>query len=424
MRKYLFFLLTLPLHSALAAANPIDNRPSIANQNLEIPALKLAATQYQEATCPAISQYANRFFSVSQLLQSCLDRAPENSRILLEPGKYILTESVIFKKSVHLGTKGLNPLTDAPCSLNDSRCAVLLMSAPISKQPGVQGRIHITSSKVILDHLIFDGDRSNPVRQIYNLCRNTETRMQADTITADGPSLTISNSVIKNTPCSTGTEIRASSTSLTFVNNFVGPNGVHNEEAMWSDGLTVHNNAQAQVIANVFFNNTDVDLIFGGCQNCQIQKNKILHDNQFTGSSFTGLMIHSWTPEAGNYRGSLVSDNEINCGAKKRCGFGLYLGSYSWYKQPMFGGEYRNNKITNTMLGLNIDRATGPVIVAGNAIENSGGRYSTSCGMKDMPAVNISPESKANVSFSGNMSQLGFKSYEGCIPNWWPQDKM
>ncbi len=406
-------------YSAFATA-AIDVRPSLAAQAMQPPSLQNIESRFKDFQCPTLAKYANLYFSVSQLLQSCLDQAPENSRILLEPGKYILTQAIVIQKSVYLGTKSLDPMKDAPCALNDgARCAVLLMSAPISNKPGVQGMVHVSARNVVLDHLIFDGDRANPLRKIHDMCRNSATRMQADTLTVDGAGLTISNSVVKNTPCSTGTEVRATAVGLTFVNNFIGPNGIHNDDAMWSDGLTVHNNANALVSENIFFDNTDVDLIFGGCQNCLIQKNKILHDDPFSGSSFAGLMVHSWTPEAGDYRGSQVSENEINCGPQKRCGFGLYLGSYSWYQQPMFGGEYRGNKISNAMIGLNIDRATGPVVVAGNEVQNSGGHFSTSCGMRDMSAINISPESKPYVAYTGSKVGLDFKSFAGCIPNWW-----
>ena len=52
--------------------------------------------------------------------------------------------------------------------------------------------------------------------------------------------------------------------------------------------------------------NTDVDLIFGGCRNCMISDNKISHTDDFSGSSFAALMIHAWPSTSGDFTGSTL----------------------------------------------------------------------------------------------------------------------
>jgi hypothetical protein len=372
-----------------------------------------------EFSCPDLIALKDSGRSAVTALQSCLASASEGASVLLPGGKYLIDSPVVINKAVTLATKNLTA-TDSACAATDTtRCATfMLSSAP--QTTDVRGMIQITANKVNVDHIVVDGDRANPVRQIYSLCRNDATRGQGNNLALDGTDFVMTNSVTRNSPCSTGFEIHASALRFKFVNNFVGNNGAHNENMMWADGLTVHSSEDSLVDSNTFQNNTDVDLIFGGCQRCTIQNNKIVHTTSFAGSSFAALMLHSWDAAHGNYTGSVTKNNSIDCSYMRRCGFGILLGSQPWYDQPYFGGEVSGNSVNYAMAGLVINDATGSTKLLSNTVTGSGGTFASSCGDVNFAAFSISPTSAKYI----NTNQSGFTSvsYKGCIANWWTRD--
>ncbi len=375
-----------------------------------------------EYTCAVKS---NTNSAVTAGLQKCFDQAPEYSKILLAPGKYKLDSGIRINKPLFIGTKGLDTSSSSPCDVNDmSRCAVFMLSVPMNNATK-NGVFHIQSSAVYIDHVVVDGDKGNSVRNVTKMCNSqTGQRYLGNNMTLEGQNFVMTNSVIRNSPCSTGFEVARSAVGFNFVNNVVANNGIHNINERWADGLTVHDNSDAEVSHNLFINNTDVDLIFGGCQRCAINENRIVHDTTFAGSSFAALMIHAWPGGSGDFTNSEIRGNMIDCGSKKRCGFGLYIGADAWYQAPTFGGVVRDNDISNAMLGLNIDQATGKISVFDNIISNSGGEYLTACGKKNFSEFNISPESLENVDLNGDSVEYSMESYDGCIPNWWTEDSV
>src|SRR5262249_47039606 len=159
-----------------------------------------------------------------------------------------------------------------------------------------------------------------------------------------------SNSVSENALCGTALEYGGGS-NVVFSSNTFSNNGVH-QNALWSDGLTIGLLSNSNVTNNFFQDNTDVDLIFGSCQNCIIQNNQVRHSGAVTQGSFAALMIQAWPPNIGNYSGSDISKNQISCNSA--CGFGLLIGGDPWYPVNIVGGFYHDNVIIGAQQGFTI----------------------------------------------------------------------
>jgi len=144
---------------------------------------------------------------------------------------------------------------------------------------------------------------------------------------------------------------------------------------LWSDGITIGDCANCNVTENTFSDNTDIDLIFGGCQNCEIKNNQISHTASANGGAYASLMIHAWTSTSGNYTGTIVSGNTIDCGPSKRCGFGLYLGADAWYITDSYGGSFHDNTITNAQQGVVLDDVHDMEVYNNQVISISGNKY-------------------------------------------------
>jgi len=145
----------------------------------------------------------------------------------------------------------------------------------------------------------------------------------------------------------------------------------------------------------------DIDLIFGGCVNCNILDNVIWHTDNFAGGSFAALMIHAWSDgnggnaTSGNFSGSLTSGNSIDCGAQRRCGIGLYLGSDAWYITDVYGGSVHDNTVANAEMGVLIDDVH-DMEVYDNPVSNPAPFTTASCGQKWTHAYAIGDRS-ANI---------------------------
>jgi len=68
-------------------------------------------------------------------------------------------------------------------------------------------------------------------------------------------------------------------------------------------------------------------------------------------------MIQSWPGQRGEYTGTTISNNTIDCGPNYRCGFGLLVGGDPWYQVNTYGGSIHDNTIKNAKEGLVIDDA-------------------------------------------------------------------
>ncbi len=272
----------------------------------------------------------------------------------------------------------------------------------------------IDSNAVRLDHLVFQGTLLSDPNLSAKRCAVEKDRSIAGGLRVRGDMLVINRSVFRDMACYTALEYEDGVSTVFIDNDFTG-NGLHKGPLHWADGLTIHQGKNLNVSGNRFRDNTDVQLIFGECIGCTVADNRFSHSVAAGGGSFADLMLQAWPKvTSGNFTGTKVVRNTIDCGPQHRCGFGVMIGSAPWYDAPAFGGSVTDNIVRGAMLGINVDRLTGPMTIERNQVSASPGMYSSNCGLRQVTkAINISPESRRFLT----MSTASEVSYRGCILN-------
>ncbi len=396
------------------------------NINLNaVGALSFASYSSEVRTCNEM-QTASGAVAVAQALQNCIDQVGDYGVVQIPKGLYRLQKAIRVTKSVLIQTENLG-VDSAPCLGNgDSRCAVLQAVSPM--QDIVHAFINVSSANVTLSHIVIDGNKNerNSGSEAAT-CKTQNNRVGMNlTVGGSAENFTLVGMSTINAVCGSGAEIAPPASNLQVNQTYVAFNGTHNSDFLWSDGLTVLQAQGANVTFNTFVDNTDVDLIFGGCTDCTITNNTIIHSNSFAQSSFAAAMFHAWPSTSGDYRNSNISDNSIDCG-NYRCGFGFLIGAYPWYAAPTQGGTYDNNRIRGAQIGLAINDATNagnPVLIGRFDVSSSGGTFPTSSGLKFGEARYITSVSLPNVQFINGSSagQFSVNTFTNSIANWWTTD--
>lgn len=285
----------------------------------------------------------------SNTIQVCINSAQTNDIIELPIGKYFVAHQIKIEKPITIRTQGTSD-TAPRCSNRINNCAELIASPDFDGFPGI---LQIYQNDTTVDHLIINGNKegrggSPSVANCISGSNGWGFNMRAHVA-----NFKFTNSINKNALCGTGLETSGSNNMI--LNNLFIANGNHNSYLLWADGLTVHDCINCIFERNDFVDNTDVDFILGGCQQCSIKNNTLRHTDIYANSTFAGLMIHAWPSTSGNYTGTIVSNNTIDCGQKKRCGFAMLLGAHAWYPTMSYGGSFHDNTITNGRVGLVID---------------------------------------------------------------------
>lgn len=344
--------------------------------------------------CSSVSKLADTGLDASEALLACTERAINGERLDLRAGTYTFRKQVRILKSVTIATAGLSDSAAGCASLGARRCAILRLDIAGDPNPNIMP-MEIVGHHISFVHLIVEGVNNAKLRVD---CTKPYQRPLGGGLRVIGSQFTLRKSVLRNFTCYTGMEVITNANSLTVEDNVVGPNGDHRPGELWSDGVTIHDSRNTVVRRNVFVDNSDVQLILGGCRDCRVEKNIFRHSGAFRGASFAELMLHAFPTTSGNHSGTIVTGNRIDCGASHLCGFGIMVGGNPWtsgnvahYPGQMFGSMIRGNTVTNARIGINIDGLTGPIEVRDNSVTASGGRFSSDCGSRDWPAVNVAP---------------------------------
>ncbi|MDI1295691.1 MAG: right-handed parallel beta-helix repeat-containing protein [bacterium] len=362
--------------------------------------------------CASLSAVLNRNVDAAPALASCLAKNPAGTPLRLSPGTYHLLSPLTINKPVTIETAASSK---AVCSkATGTNCAVLMLGMMPAGQPNAMP-VAVTAANVNIQSLAIIGDPARSGRWASGMCLNKAVRPLGGGIRVTGDNFRMANVLLKGVNCYSALEIVAGVKSPVITGNVIGPNGTHDVRGMWSDGVTIHDTTGAIVEDNLFRDNTDVQLIFGGCRNCSIKRNSFRHSAAFSGASFAELMIQAWPGTSGDYAGSEASGNDIDCGAGRRCGYGLMIGGAPWYPVKTSGGSVVHNRVANAQMGLNVDQLTGPMLIDDNRVASSGGAAKSDCGTKTWPATNISPQSRRFI----QTSAVGYASIEtkGCLLN-------
>lgn len=362
----------------------------------------------------------------SATLQACINATPTGGVLELPACRLSLAAQLQVGKPMTIRTAG--KAGAPPCPQSGGGCAELFALPGLAQPLG----LIVVKAAATLDHLVLDGNRqgraSGPAA-----AKCTATPME-NAYGYNGAyacsDCAFTNSVSRYALCGTGLEVQKGS-NITVTGSTFAWNGRHNQKQLWADGLTVHDAPDSTFSSNTFLDNTDVDLIFGGCPRCKIQNNTINHSGDVAGGAFVALMIQKWPSTSGHYADVEVSGNQVDCGPARACGSGIYVGSESWYPETPYGtlsggasGAIRNNAVVNAMNGLYI-AAQGLFIYKNGVLNAHGIQIPNSC-KKSLVSVTpyvVSPTAKA-IDFNGENVDPTMKihfsnaNWSGCIPNW------
>jgi parallel beta-helix repeat protein len=369
--------------------------------------------------CEAIRALAGTNTDASGAIQTCINDTPSGETLELPAGIYRMDSQVqISARPITLRTEGKNE-SMPKCTIDAHDCAELKASTSFTDTVGI---LRMLSPGTTVDHIVVNGNKVDRRSTTSGDGCAAGNNQFGYNIQLACNNCTLTNSVTKNALCGTGCEVSGVRSNVRVWRNTIAYNGVHNLQGLWADGLTVHDAADSTFTENEAVDNTDVDIIFGGCQNCVIQNNTIWHTDAFEGSSFAALMLHAWSNGAtsGNYNGTVTSGNTVDCGSQRQCGIGLYIGPDAWYEAPTFGGSVHDNAIDNAQFGLLIDDAN-DMEVYNNPVTNPAAMTDTDdCGWELAYDYGIGVDS-ANIDTSLDTLGTSYHSvdYDGCIPNWW-----
>lgn len=346
------------------------------------------------AACSTLLRVVNSSQDASAVILDCIQRLPPGARLDLPPGVFTLRRQLRLEKPITISTAGVSEAFPSCAELRMRRCATILVDLNGNPNPNIMP-VEVVADGITLSHLVIEGSENPKLRTD---CAIPDRRPLGGGLRIRGSHFTLRKSTLRYFACYTTVEALAGLRFLTFENNHIGPNGDHRPGGVWSDGITIHDAADSVVRHNRFIDNTDVQLIFGGCRRCKIEANEFRHRGSFAGASFAELMLQAFPSTSGNYMGTVVTMNDIDCGPRRRCGYGIMIGANPWksdedphYPGAMFGGSIVRNTVRNAMIGINVDAATGPLDVEANRVENSGGSTQSDCGRRNWPSVNVSP---------------------------------
>jgi hypothetical protein len=332
----------------------------------EIPDERLELGEVSSALEPQV--LCNEVFSLdhAQALQTCFARVAPGGTVLLPAGVgLVLQTPVVIARPLILTTQGKGPGQVCDPRLAHG-CAVIHTSptSPHFNNPDTPA-LRVTVSDVSLRNLAFNFHLRSIGIQVESAVRFSafDNGLQ----NARRAAMVITNS---------------GGAGAVIERNFFFNNGArtpaHNQI---SDGLTVHQASSARIVGNWFLDNTDVQLILGACTNCTIASNDIRHSGDPARASYAAFALHSFfASQSGVFTGSSIFANVIDCHPSRRCGFGIYLGDYSWLpppggSNPVNGGHIHSNSTSYAQVGMYIDHAVNTRIDDSNTFFIPGGTF-------------------------------------------------
>ena len=327
------------------------------------------------ATCPELAPFRDAPTDATSVLQMCVDRTPDGMTLVLEAGRYSLAGQLRLDRAIGLGTAGRE---GTPACTTDAShgCAELFALPALDTRMGM----FLATAAVVVDHLVLHGNRQGRAgTHAYQMCSTLTDNAYGFNATFQCSACTMRDSVSMYALCGTGFLVTAPANAVVLQRNTFAYNGVHTTQNLWSDGLTVHDSESGTYANNTFVDNTDIDLIFGGCKGCAIRENTVQHTSDPAGGAFAAIMIQKWPSTSGCYENVDISGNAVDCGPLRNCGSGLYIGSESWYPETPYGtltdgqtsGLITGNTVVNAMNALYI--AARGLAIYGNGFMNAHG---------------------------------------------------
>jgi hypothetical protein len=374
----------------------------------------------------ALQQWSHQNIDVSGVLQRWIDALPVGATLELPAGRYLVSQQIVINQRITLTSVGKS-LGDPRCDESGVDCAALVASPALHAPFGM---LQINQLEA-LHHIILDGNKAGRIGSLaYQKVASGENNRYGITARLASDDCIVEGNIFRNALGGAGLVVSAGRTQVTIRNNLFADNGVHTAYNLWSDGLTIHDLRDSRVEYNVFRDNTDIDLIFGGARYCVIRGNQITHTANRAGGAFAGLMIHKWSATSGDYTGVEITENVIDGGPNRDMGSGIYVASEGWYDQTPFGsllaGQVsliHHNTVRNVKNGMYI--AARQFRIHANQFSNAHGvAFRTSLGsVTSLAPIVVSPRA-STIDFRGENVNPATRSWFACqdwrghVPNW------
>ena len=377
-------------------------------------------------TCPGLEAHRNKETDASRVLQACIDTikgTKVGSKLEIPAGAYTIATRIVINRPMTLATKDV--LTNTQRCLNSDAtpaCATLRASAETLDMV-----LQLRGSNIFIDHIVVDGRKSLRGSRAREACKSnssTERKIGPLSQTIHLTDSKIIGSVFQNTPCGTAMEMAGITGKVTIARSTFKNNG---DAELYSDGLTIHNAPNSKFFKNIFMDNADVDVVWGGCAGCTISGNRVVHTVPNTRGSFAGFMIHAFALSSpGDYEGAIIKDNVVDCGPGRTCGAAFLFGSRGWYvANPTKGFKFYNNIATNAqtgfMIGSDVEGVFGDNYASdttGNVKCPANNGAISAIEMRQMYAYEIGDDAK--IKFDGEEIGMPYfaKTNTSIIPNW------
>jgi hypothetical protein len=291
-------------------------------------------------------------------MQMCIDSAPASAGIEIPRGWHFLDRQVVVTRPITIRTAGSANRTDT-CTSAPESCAMLIAAPGFADEFGILA-VHSTSD-VILEHIVFDGNRAARLTSLAaEACRTGRNTAGVTAAILGCERCRLHDVVARHALCGSGM-IWIGGEAHIERSDF-RDNG-DRRPGMWADGLTALYAPDAQIVENRFYENSDVGLILGYGVRARIERNHIRQREQL---AFAGLMLDNFNSDdlakRGDFRHARIANNTIDC-RPLRCVFGIQVGPRPWYPtRNVIGGEIRDNEIHGAKIGINADGAGTPAV--------------------------------------------------------------
>jgi hypothetical protein len=273
-----------------------------------------------------------------------------------------------------------------------------------------------------VSYISFDGNR--PARDIVGLCGKANSANRANTSSNISLQLVTNGAFHHNRSTGTlcGTAFGFHGSGFVIEYNLIDENGhgiggeldAGRGGEPWSDGMTLGLCEDTVVRFNTVVDATDIGIVDGGGEGCQITNNYVYSVSRHAGA---GIQLGVFTYEGnGDHLNSLVSDNRI-FGSGGLVSIGLSFGAHPWLSNQTYTsyGTMRNNWVSQAIVNLlveGVDHAR----ISGNTLSAPSG--TTVC-----PGSN--PPGPANYTqYHETSSSLGSgwitRKYDACVPGYDP----
>jgi len=336
-------------------------------------------------------------------LQACLNAGSVLRLLPGQPG-YIISSTLVVSNDFTVLTSAATP--QHPILLADPALA-----SPVLKFSGrtgiVTGFITIDGNKP--NRQLLDSQCDQPLGKRSNVAAGSEGPPGSQP--QDTKSFAFVDSTSTHAMC--GSALGVYGTDFLISGNSILDNGAGTEtpnQGLWSDGITLARCVNGLVTGNTITDATDVAIVDGGGQGCQITNNTINNVNRHV---FAGLSLGNFCyPETcGDHTNTIVTGNTVTS-ALGKMGFGIILGMHPWVVVDAKGATVTGNSATGAVVNLAVDGVTN-FTVTGNTVGPRQGTPQPCYGTGTPPAYT---DNAAHTTTSTLQTGWTQHNFDGCIP--------